>query len=97
MDSVLGGVHRAQERELLGKFLRICAATVVMAVVAVAASWWFAELPLGGLVLRAVRVVAAIILAALAFYGACRLFHVAELDEAVQAIGGRLLRRLQRK
>ena len=55
------------------------------------------ELPLVGLALNLVRVPLAIALAVITFYFACRWFRVAEVDEAVGAIGGRLLRLLRRK
>ena len=84
-------------RVLFGKVLRICAATLVMAIAAGAANGLAGSLPLSGLALRLARVSAGMGLAALAFYWGCRLFQVGELHEAVQAIGGRLLRRLRRK
>jgi hypothetical protein len=31
------------------------------------------------------------------FYAACRLLHIDELDEAVNAVGGRFLRRFRQK
>jgi hypothetical protein len=55
-----------------------------------------AELPLGGLALRLVRVAAAIMVAALVFYLACRWLRVRELDEAINTIAGRFLRILRR-
>jgi hypothetical protein len=44
-----------------------------------------------------VRVSVAITLAAAAFYIVCRLLRIEELDEAVDAVAGRFLRRLKRK
>ena len=84
-------------RVLFGKILRICAATLVMAIAAGAANGLAGTLPLSGLTLRLARVSAALGLAALAFYWGCRFFQVVELHDAVQAIGGRLLRRLRPK
>lgn len=73
--------------------LRIGAASVPMAV----AAWWVSalcsELPLRGLALELVTVVAPISVAAVVFYAACRWLKIRELDEAIGAIGGRLLRR----
>ena len=84
-------------RVLFGKVLRICAATLVMAIAAGAANGLAGSLPLSGLALRLARVSAGMAVAALAFYWGCRLFKVGELHEAVQAIGGRLLRRLRQE
>jgi hypothetical protein len=56
-----------------------------------------AMLPLVGLALNLVRVSLAIALAVVAFYFACRWLRVAEIDEAIGAVGGRALRLLQRK
>lgn len=71
--------------------LRICAAAVPMAAVAWLVSEFCASLPMAGIALRLVRVSASITLAAVAFYVACRLLRVEELDEAVNAVGGRFL------
>jgi putative peptidoglycan lipid II flippase len=90
----LGGIAG---RELSVKALRITAASVPMAGVAWLVNDFAALLPLVGLALNLVRVSLAIALAAITFYFACRLFQVAEVDEAVGAIGGRLLRLLRRK
>ena len=77
--------------------LRIGAASVPMALL----TWWVsvlcAELPLSGLPLELVTVVAPISVAALVFYAACRWLKIRELDEAISAIGGRLLRRKQNR
>ena len=71
---------------------RICLASIPMAAVA----WWVSELcgslPLAGIALKLVRVSAAITLAAIVFYAACRLLRVEELDEAIAAIAGRFSR-----
>jgi transcription initiation factor TFIIIB Brf1 subunit/transcription initiation factor TFIIB len=40
---------------------------------------------------------ASITLAAIAFYIACRLLRIQEMDEAIEAIAGRFLRVLRRK
>ena len=83
-------------RELLHKVLRIVAASVVMSVVAWIASNEIEGLPLSRLPLRFIQVVGAMSLAALSFYGACKLLKIPELDEAVNAIAGRFLRRLHK-
>jgi putative peptidoglycan lipid II flippase len=86
------------EGSRLGSTLvRICAASIPMA----AAAWLVNEscgsLPLAGIALKLVRVIAAITAAAIAFYATCRLFRIGELDEAIDAIAGRFLRVLKRK
>ncbi|MBM4263470.1 MAG: murein biosynthesis integral membrane protein MurJ [Deltaproteobacteria bacterium] len=83
--------------ELLAKGLRIVAASVVMGVVAWLASTALGELALPRLAARLVQVLGAIGLATVAFYFSCRALKISELDEAAQAIGGRVLRRLKRK
>jgi putative peptidoglycan lipid II flippase len=90
----LGGIHG---RELGDKALRIFAAAMPMAAVAWLVNEMAAMLPLVGLALNLVRVSLAIALAAVAFYFACRWLRVAEIDEAIGAVGGRALRLLQRK
>jgi putative peptidoglycan lipid II flippase len=90
----LGGL---EGRRLGATLLRICVASVAMAAAAWLVSAWCAELPLGGLALRLVRVAAAIMVAALVFYLACQWLRVRELDEAVNAIAGRFFRVLRRK
>ena len=66
-----------------------------------AVTWLVSEfcgsLPLAGIVLKLVRVSASIALAAIAFYIACRLLRIEELDEAIEAIAGRFLRIVRRK
>jgi hypothetical protein len=49
-----------------------------------------------GLVLHLVQVIGGIGAAALVFYFACRLLHVEELDEAFNAVIGRIFRRVKR-
>jgi len=77
--------------------LRIFAASLALAVVAWLVNDFAGALPLHGLALNFVRVVAAISLAAVAFYFSCRLLRVEELAEAVNAVEGRLWRTLRRK
>jgi putative peptidoglycan lipid II flippase len=85
-------VGRFEGSRLGPTLARICLASIPMAAVA----WWVSELcgslPLAGIALKLVRVSAAITLAAIVFYAACRLLRVKELDEAIDAIAGRLLR-----
>jgi putative peptidoglycan lipid II flippase len=90
----LGGL---EGRRLGATLLRICVASVAMAGAAWLVSAWCAELPLGGVALRLLRVAAAIMVAALVFYLACRWLRVREVDEAVNAIAGRFFRVLRRK
>jgi putative peptidoglycan lipid II flippase len=90
-------VGRFEGARLGSTLARICFASIPMAAVA----WWVSELcgslPLAGIALKLVRVSAAITLAAAAFYIVCRLLRIEELDEAVDAVAGRFLRRLKRK
>ena len=89
----LGGL---EGRRLGATLLRVCIASVAMAAAAWLVSALCAELPLGGLALRLVRVAAAIMVAALVFYLGCRWLRVRELDEAINTIAGRFLRILRR-
>jgi hypothetical protein len=68
-----------------------------MAAVAWLVSEFCGSLPLAGIALKLVRVSAAITLAAIAFYVACRLLRIEELNEAIEAITARFLRVLRRK
>ena len=77
--------------------LRICAASAAMAAAAWLGSEFCASLPLAGITLRLVRVSVSMFLAAVVFYAACRMFHVEELEEAIDAVAGRFLRVLRRK
>jgi putative peptidoglycan lipid II flippase len=84
-------------RQLGGNLLRICGATVPMAVMAWLCSALAAELPIHGLMLHMVRVGVSIGLATVVFYWSCRVLKIAELDEAINAIAGRFLRLARRK
>ncbi len=90
----LGGL---EGRRLGATVLRICAATLAMVLVAWSINYLADSFPLHGFALDLVRVIAAIVLAALAFYQSCRLLHVEELTEAVESLGGRFLRRFARR
>lgn len=83
---------RLEGRRLGATVLRICVATVPMAIVAWLVNHFAAVLPLQGHMLDFARVTAAIVSASLTFYASCRLLRIEELDEAVNAISGRLLR-----
>jgi hypothetical protein len=72
--------------------LKIGLASIPMAAAAWLVSEFCASLPLAGILLRLVRVSASITLAAIAFYVACRLLRIEELNEAMEAIAGRFLR-----
>jgi putative peptidoglycan lipid II flippase len=90
-------VGRLEGSRLGLKLARICLASVLMAAVAWLVSEFCASLPLVGIALRLVRVSAAITLAAVAFYLACKWLRIEELDETVEAVAGRFLRVLRLK
>lgn len=79
-------------RRLGAMVLRICAATVPMALAAWLVDGLCLTLPLSGLALDFTRVLVSISLAATVFYLGCRLLRIGELDDAIHAIAGRLLR-----
>jgi putative peptidoglycan lipid II flippase len=75
---------------------------VIVASCAMAAGAWFASellswLPLRGLGLHLLQVIAAMALAAVIFYAGCRLLGVEELDDAVNALGARFTRMVRRR
>jgi len=82
-------------RQLGATVLRVSAASCAMAVTAWVVSESLSVLPLRGLLLHLVQVVFSIWLAALVFYSICRLLRVEELNEAVNAVGGRFTRLLR--
>jgi putative peptidoglycan lipid II flippase len=84
-------------RELSSKALRIAATSVPMAAVAWSVAELAGMLPFAGVARDLTRVVLAIAFAASTFYFACRWLRITEVDEAVAAMGGRLLRLLTRK
>ncbi len=90
-------IGRLEGSRLGPTLARICVASVPMAAVAWLVSEFSGSLPLTGIALKLVRVSASITLAAIAFYVACRLLRIGELDEAIEAIAGRFLRVLRRK
>ena len=88
---------RLEGRSLGATVLRICAASLPMALTAWMVSAAAAMLPLRGLLLHVIQVSAAIGCATLVFYFTCRLLRVEELAEAFDAIGGKLLSRFTRR
>ena len=90
-------IGRLEGSRLGTTLVRICVASIPMAAVAWLVSEFCGSLPLAGIVLKLVRVSASITLAAIAFYIACRLLRIAELDEAIDAIAGRFVRVLRRR
>ena len=82
-------------RRLATTVLRVAVASCAMAVGAWFASELLSWLPLRGFGLHLIQVIAAMTLAALIFYGCCRVLRVEELDEAVNALGGKFIRLLR--
>jgi putative peptidoglycan lipid II flippase len=87
---------RLDGRHLGATVLRICVASLPMALTAWMVNAVAATLPLGGFLLHLVQVSAAISCAMLVFYLSCRLLRVEELREAIDAIGGRFLRAVRK-
>src|SRR5574341_2114551 len=77
---------RLDGRRLGSTVLRICAASVPMALAAWLANELAGALPLRGLALESVRIAAAIAFATLTFYLSCRLLRIEELGEAVESL-----------
>jgi putative peptidoglycan lipid II flippase len=88
---------RLDGRRLANTVLRVAAASCAMAAGAWSASELLSWLPLRGLGLHLLQVSAALVLAAAIFYASCRLLRVAELDDAVNALGSRLVRIVRRR
>ena len=76
---------------------KICAASLPMAAAAWAVNHFISTLPLTGLVLEFTRVLLAIGLALVTFSFGCRLLAIAEFNEALEAIAGRLKRLVKRR
>ena len=87
-------IQRLEGRRLGSTVARILAASLLMAAAAWLVSELAATLPMRGLALHLAQVTGGITSAVLAFYSACRLFGVHELDEAIHAITGRFSRGL---
>lgn len=83
---------RLEEGRLALTVLRIGIASLAMAAAAWFISAFALTLPLHGTALHLVTVAAAIAGAAVVFYLSCRMLHIRELDEAIDAIAGRFLR-----
>ncbi len=99
---LLALLMRRRLGRLAGRMLAVTAVKIALASAALAVVAWIANesagaLPLHGLALEFSRVTIAIVLATATFYGVCRLLQVGELQEAIDAIGGKLTRRLRRK
>jgi peptidoglycan biosynthesis protein MviN/MurJ (putative lipid II flippase) len=90
-------LHRLDGRRLGSAILRICLASVPMALVAWSVNSIAEALPLRGFTIDFIRVVFAITLATLTFYAGCRLLRVEVLNEAVGAIAGKLRRTVRAK
>jgi putative peptidoglycan lipid II flippase len=88
---------RIDGRKLSTAVAKICAASLPMALVARAVIHYSSALPLAGLALEFTRVFLAIGFAALTFYVMCRLLAIAELNEAANAISGRVTRIFKRR
>jgi len=84
-------------RQLATTAVKITVASAALAIVAWLVNDSAGALPIHGLALEFTRVIMAIALAAAAFYGFCRLLQVGELQEAIGAIGGKLMRRWRRR
>ena len=88
---------RLAGRRLAIIVLKIALASAALAVVAWIVSESAGILPVHGLTLEFSRVAIAIVLAGATFYAVCRLLQVDELQEAIDAIGGKFLRRFKRR
>ena len=89
-------IRRLEGRRLGKTVLRISAASLMMAAAAWIASELATNLPLQGLALHLLQVIAGIGSAALVFYFACRALQVGELDDTINTIAGRFLRSRRR-
>ena len=89
-------LRRLEGRRLGRTIMRVGIASGAMASVV----WMVAEgvttLLFHGSVLHFIQVVASVVSAAIVFYLACRVLQVKELDDAINAIAGRFIRRLRR-
>ena len=86
---------------LAGRKLALTAVKIALASAALGAVAWIVNeragaLPLHGVALEFTRVILAIVLATATFYGICRLLRVDELQEAIDAIGGKVIRQVRR-
>ena len=83
-------------RKLAVTTMKIALASAALAVVAWLVNEGAGALPIHGLALEIARVLLAIVLGTATFYGVCRLLQVDELQEAIDAIGGKIIRRRRR-
>lgn len=89
---------RVEGRYLIRTFVKICLASFVMAIIAWLVNWRIGvQLPVRGVMLRAIQVPAAISAAAASFYFLCRWLGLKEVDETVRALGGRFVNRFSRR
>jgi putative peptidoglycan lipid II flippase len=87
---------RLEGRRLGETVMKICLATLPMAAVAWSVNDLCTLLPLSGIVLKLTRVAVSMGSAAVVFYAVCRWLRVTELNDAIDALAGRILRRLRR-
>jgi putative peptidoglycan lipid II flippase len=87
---------RLEGRRLAEAVIKISLAAVPMAAVAWSVNELCTLLPLSDIALQFTRVAASIVSAAVVFYLICRWLQVAELNEAIDAVAGRILRPLRR-
>jgi putative peptidoglycan lipid II flippase len=89
---------RIEGRHLSRTFVKICSASLIMAMIVWLVNWQIgAQVPLRGTLLRLVQVPSAMAAAAVSFYFLCRALRVRELDDAVNSLGGRVLHRFRRR
>ena len=88
---------RLEGGRLASAVLRITLASLPMAGAAWSVSTLSMALPLHGFALQLVRVLAPITLAGVVFYLSCRILRIDELNEAVNAVGGRFLKGLRNR
>lgn len=89
-------VGRLAGRKLAVTAVKIALASAALGVVAWTVNESAGALPIHGLALEFTRVILAIVVATATFYGVCRLLQVDELQEAIDAIGGKVIRRVRR-
>jgi putative peptidoglycan lipid II flippase len=88
-----GRLGRLGGRRLASSVLRICAASLPMALTAWGVSEIATILPLRGIALAALQVIGGIGLATAVFYFGCRLLRIEEVNEAAEALARRFARR----
>lgn len=89
---------RIEGHHLLQTFLKICAASFIMAVIAWLVSWQVGvRIPFKGVTLRLIQVPVAIFAATVSFYFLCRWLRLKEVDEALNSLFGRFFNRLRNR